>query len=561
MTKTRMFNIKVRVLPIATVFAISGAGLIFNVARPLARPLYGESAGNASKTSMLSEVSLGKKPAGFIDHSLVVSPDGNHIAFVIKQGSTKSIVVDGHVGKGYPDIPEQALTERGRDPQIRFSPDSKRVAYVAQDLSGYFVVVDGVQGNPFESIAVGAPVFSPDSKRVAYIARREGKEVVVVDGVAGPWCDYVEAVPIRFSPDSKHLAYPAKRGNSSIAVMDGKEIDRAQLIGFIRFSNDGRHYAYVALNGETRRVVVDGVPGREYTQVGNEILFSSDSKHVMYRATGAGGNFIVLDGVEGKYRGIIRENEYDFGPDGKPLYIVEREPEEMYCIIGQDVLGPYQRVSGMPRFSADASRVAFAVTRMDRKQAVVTDGAAGPPFDLVDTLGFGPKGNRLLYTALRGTKHFTVLDGVQTEYDAVAMSAFSPDGEHLALLVKIDGEWVILVDGNKCKAPCDQLSQLVLARGGKHLALVCQRGGRQVPIVDGAGGKAYDHVGEIVFSASGSSAYIAIREGKSFVVVDSLEICEFDASQAPLIVDGASSLHFIAVKNGEFFREQIRFEK
>jgi len=544
------------------VAAISGFALLFNGGRPLAQlPHRGSWPGNAGRTATLSEVSLGKKTAGFIDHSLVVSPDGNHIAFVIKQGPAKSVVVDGRVGKAYRDIPEQTLTERGRDPQIRFSPDSKRVAYVAQNGSGCFVVVDGVEGSPFESIAVGAPVFSPDSKRVAYIARREGKEVVVVDGVPGPPCDYVEAVPIRFSPDSKHVAYPVRRGDSSIAVMDGKEIDRAQHIGFIRFSNDGRRYAYVALNGSTRRVVLDGIPGPQYSQVGNEILFSSDSRHVMYRATGAGGDFIVLDGVEGKYRGIVRENEYDFSPDGKPVYLVEREPGEVYCVTGQDVRGPYERVIGMPRFSADSSRVAFAVTRQDRKQAVVTDGAAGPPFDLIDTLGFGLKGNRLLYTASRGVKQYSVLDGAQTEYDAVAMWAFSADGEHLALLVKIDGEWVILADGNKSKAPCNQLSQLVLARGGKHLALVCQRGGRQVAIVDGTEGRAYDSVGEIGFSQAGNAAYIAIRDGRTFVVVDNVEIGEFDSAQVPLVFDGPSAPHFIAVKNGEFFREQIRFEK
>jgi Tol biopolymer transport system component len=504
-------------------------------------------------------VFLGKRPPGFIDHSLVVSPDGNHIAFVTKQGSAESVVVDGRPGKAYPDIPEQTLTERGRNPQIKFSPDSKRTAYVAQNPSGYFVVVDGVEGSAFESIEVGAPVFSPDSKRIAYIARREGKEFVVVDGVAGPPCDYVGALPIRFSPDSKHMAYPARRGNTSIAVMDGKEIDRAQLIGFIRFSNDGRRYAYVALNGETRRVVVDGVQGPEYARVGNEIFFSSDSKHVMYRATGQGGDFIVLDGVEGKYRGNIRENEYDFTPDGKPVYLVERDPGEIYCIVGQDVRGPYDRVIGMPRFSDDGSRVAFAIIRADRKQVVVTDGATGPPFDLIETLAFGPTGNRLLYTASRGAKQYAVLDGVQTEYDAVTISGFSPDGEHLALLVRIDEQWVILADGKKSRAPCGQVTQLVLGRGGKHLACVCPRGQQQFALIDGADGKAYDNIGQIAFSTAGSAAYIGIRNGRSFVVLDHAEVAEFDSVLTPLIFDGPSSLHFIGVKNGEFFRGDIKF--
>src|SRR5262249_51120229 len=249
--------------------------------------------------------------------------------------------------------------------------------------AGYFVVLDGVEGKPFEWISVGAPVFSPDSKRTAYVARRDGKEVVVVDGLPDPPCDYVEASPIRFSPDSKHLAYPARRGNSSAAIMDGKEIDRGQHIGLIRFSPDGRRYAYVVLNGETRRVVVDGMPGNQYNQVGNQILFSADSKHVLYRATGAGGDFIVLDGQEGKYRGIIRENDYDLSPGGKPVYLVDRGPGEIYAVIGQETTGPYDRVIGMPIFSPDGSRFAFAVRRIDGKQTVITDGAAGPAFDRI----------------------------------------------------------------------------------------------------------------------------------------------------------------------------------
>ena len=62
-----------------------------------------------------------------------------------------------------------------------------------------------------------------------------------------------------------------------------------------------------------------------------------------------------------------------------------------------DKCGPYDRVIGMPRFSADGARVAFAVRRDDRKQAVIADGVQGPAFDQIDTLAFSPKSNRLLF--------------------------------------------------------------------------------------------------------------------------------------------------------------------
>lgn len=520
--------------------------------------LGGESA-EPGRTFTATETSLGKQLAGFVEGSAVVSPDGNHVAYIVRQGSSKFVVMDGRAGRPYPDIPEQPLTERGRDPQIRFSPDGKRLAYVAHRPGGYFVVVDGIEGPPFEHIATGAPVFSPDSKRMAYIAERDSKQTVVVDGIQDPPCSYVAAVPIRFSPDSKHMAYPARRGDSTVAIMDGKDIDRGQHIGFIRFSNDGRHYAYVVLDGETRRVVVDGVSGKSYSRVGNEVVFSADSKHFLYRATGAGGDFIVLDGQEGKYRGIIRENEYDFSPGGRPVYLVDTGPGAIYVVVGQDLSGPYDRVMGTPRFSADGSRFAFAIRRGDGKSVVVTDGAEGPKFDEVNTIAFSPRGNRLVYTASTAGKQYAVLDGVRAEYEAIAHSAFSPDGEHLALSVKIDGQWVVSIDGASGKPCGGQIFQLVLSRGGKHNAVVCQRDGRQLAVIDGVSGKPYDNIERIQFSAAGAAAYAASANARPIVVVDMTEISGFDSLLTPLIFDGPSYLHFVATRRGEFIREEIKF--
>ena len=515
----------------------------------------------AGRTFPVTETSLGKRPRGFIDYSLQISPVGNHIAYVVNHGSTKSVVLDGTEGKAYPDIPEQPLTERGRDPQIRFSPDGKRIAYVAHGPAGDFVVVDGIEGPPFEQISVGAPVFSPDSKRVAYIAGPIRKQTVVVDGIPDPPCDYVGAVPIRFSPDSKHIAYPAVRGKVTVAVMDGKDIDRGRVIGFIEFSNDGRHYAYTVLEGETRRVVIDGVSSKLYNEVGNKVVFSSDSKHVLYVAEGAGGNFLVVDGQEGKYRGIIRENDYEFSPGGQPVYLVDRAPGEIYVVIGQNPSGPYARVISMPRFSPDTRRSAFAVQHDDGKSAVVVDGAEGPTFDQIDLLLFSPRGNHLFYTATAAGKQYAVLDGKRTEYDAVPDAAFSPDGEHLALLAKLDGQWLVLTDNKPVKLCGSQVSQLQLTLGGKHLAFVCERNHHQVAVIDGLEGKPYDNIDQLNFSSGGVASYIATRNHKRIVVIDTIEAAEFDSVLTPLVFDGSSSLRFLAIKSGEYFREEFKLEK
>jgi hypothetical protein len=269
----------------------------------------------------------------------------------------------------------------------------------------------------------------------------------------------------------------------------------------------------------------------------------------------------VVDGLEGKYRGIIRENDYDFSPGGKPVYLVDRAPGEIYVIIGQDQSGPYDRVVGMPRFSPDGAHVAFAVRRDDGKYAVVTDGAEGPRFDEIDTLAFSPWGSRLVYTAATAGKQYAVLDGVQTEYDAVADAVFSPDGEHLALSVKLGGQWVVSTSGTRSKPCGGQVSQLALGRGGKHLGFVCQRGQKQAAVIDGVEGTAYDNVDRIGFSSGGAAAYAATRSNRKIFVIDAAEIAEFDSLLTPLIFDGSASLHFLAYKAGEFFREEVKFEK
>ncbi|MGH9764861.1 MAG: TolB family protein, partial [Blastocatellia bacterium] len=143
-----------------------------------------------SKPSV-TELSLGTIDQGWIDYSLAISPDGKHLAYVAKRENGRCVVLDGHAGRTYPDIPEQHLTERGRDPQIRFSPQGGHIAYVARRADGYVVVTDHREGKPYEYIEVGAPVFSSDGNRLAYVAKRDGKELIVADEVEGKPFDYL----------------------------------------------------------------------------------------------------------------------------------------------------------------------------------------------------------------------------------------------------------------------------------------------------------------------------------------------------------------------------------
>jgi hypothetical protein len=67
-----------------------------------------------------------------------MSLDKRHVAYAVKRGKKRLVVVDGVEGKEYDGIMDR--------PPV-FSPDSERVAYEAEQGSKMFAVVDGVEGN------------------------------------------------------------------------------------------------------------------------------------------------------------------------------------------------------------------------------------------------------------------------------------------------------------------------------------------------------------------------------------------------------------------------------
>src|SRR5262249_30997374 len=110
------------------------------------------------------------------------SPDGKHSAYFAVRGGATFLVTDG--GK------EQQI-EGFLDNTLVFSPDSKRMAYgVAKADGKNCIVVDGRAGQAYDSVGLprregsaagyysGGPAgvaFSPDGQRLAYMVREGTK--------------------------------------------------------------------------------------------------------------------------------------------------------------------------------------------------------------------------------------------------------------------------------------------------------------------------------------------------------------------------------------------------
>jgi len=346
------------------------------------------------------------------------------------------------------------------------------------------------------------------------------------------------------------------------------ELAHADSASPVYFSADGKHMAFKLTRGEERRAIIDGVEGEPYESLSNQILFSPDGKHVLYRATRGGHQMMVLDGVESKLRGVISENDFGFGPQGRSAYIL-RDGSGYRVVIDGSPSSPYDRIIGEPWFSRDGSRVAFAAGLDRRRQLVVLDGAELEAFDDIKLrVTFSPDGKRYCYAATRGGIEYAVIDGGATGYEIVEQVLIGPTGKHTAVVGKRAGKWVIDVDRVRGNGHDETLHGCFFSPDGEHITCVADKGQRQLVVTDGIEGSRYDSVTDLHFIAGGSHVvHLARRNNKSLAVLDGAESVEYDAlmmapaqedGSSPVAVDPTKPLRFLAIRSGEYFRVEIR---
>ncbi len=105
---------------------------------------------------------------GFDALSLVASPDGQGLAYIMKQNLKETVVLNGKAGVSYDKITF-----------MTFSPDGQRFAYGAKVNNKELVVLDGREGTPYDFI-LDPHFFTPDSRYFIYkISNGQGETMVI----------------------------------------------------------------------------------------------------------------------------------------------------------------------------------------------------------------------------------------------------------------------------------------------------------------------------------------------------------------------------------------------
>ncbi len=274
------------------------------------------------------------------------------------------------------------------------------------------------------------------------------------------------------SPDGRHIAYAAKRGNKFVVIRDGKDGklyegygSDGDFAGKMQplFSQNSQKLGYSARQGDQWTFVVDGHEGSFYDEIsGFDLALSADGKVQAFAARQKDAERVIVNGIEGPAYSWIREGPI-LSSDGKHLaYVAERSTLEF----------------GQPA-----------------TYFVVLDGKEGPGY-------IGP--------------------GIGHEGDEIVKDlTFSPDGRHLAYLVKRDKKWLCVVDGVEGKA-YDNFSELflVFSADGQKLAYSAHVGDKWQMVLNGHEGPLVEGrdllgLGPIEFSPDGNHIAYSSVHGKN----------------------------------------------
>jgi dipeptidyl aminopeptidase/acylaminoacyl peptidase len=367
------------------------------------------------------------------------------------------------------------------------------------------VVVNGRQEGVFLEVLAPTPgqpfVFSEDGARLAYAARTPRGWQVFFDGQPGPVVTGIQDLQV--SRTGTLHTYKATIGVEKRLFVNGAPATGRPLATPVQFDRAERSFAYVIEGPNGQAVVHDGrVVDWERGILHASLQISPDGQRVAYQAVGDSGHVVVVGGRRyGPFDPFPEGADIIFSPDGSRVAAAVMAGG-VPSLLEVDSAGTVSRrpTQGLPTaitFSADGRRIAYVESFRGRERVVV-DTSPGPwyqgigSFDdgrrLQSTLGFGPDGKRVSYTASPdGAQWLAVIDGSEGEpWDAIVGPVqFSPDGTRTAFFATRAGVRYAVVDGRRSEGFDDSQRGGTFTQDDRHFLFTARRGRTHHLFVDG----------------------------------------------------------------------------
>jgi hypothetical protein len=404
---------------------------------------------------------------------LLVSPNGERVAYIMREANRAILVCDGKEGPVWDSITHVGITTKSP-----FSRDGRRLPYQATRDEQAFLVFAGEEAKALSSPGAGNAVYPPDGTRYAYPV---GGQLFVCDGKEGPIYQEVGHSIYLFSPDGKRFAYPAAdQTGKRFVVLDGQPLKAYEKISYLTFSPDSKRLAYVAGLDGKEIVVCDGKEGKRYPKVFSPI-FSPDSQSLAYWAWSVkpvfpdpATNLIMYVIRDEKELAQLRgEPRLAFSPDSRIL-ACGTYGGEMYRFgdKSERLTTGYESASA-PVFSPDGQHIAYAIGKGMKWRLCVNGKSLSGTFDpedgefwegfdsggfemILDSPGFSADGQHVFAKGFRGplggrtrdnSHHFIVCDGIEgPSHDGLWIPEdFKNHAKRLRYVVQ-DGERLRLVE-------------------------------------------------------------------------------------------------------------------
>lgn len=295
---------------------------------------------------------------------LVLSPDGNKIAYVVEQGGKQTIVADGKPVGSF----QKAFL-------FFISNDGRRLVYMVKQGGSRFLVTDGKPSAPCTHIRWLS--LADDGQVQAYVAQSGSKQSMVWRGRRSPPYDEIGSPSL--SRDGRQLAYPAQVGNRWVVMVNGQKRGSYEKVASVRISEDGSMVAAAVLDGGHWFVIVNGHREGPYDSVEPPLVSYSTAAPTSSAAAGSGRMRLGYAAAVG----------------GKWFVVVDSERS-----------APYDRTFA-PIFSHDGQHVAFRAVK-GNKGLVILDGQEGPLYDYIAAGPAFRKDGSLEYLAVRGDTLYRV---------------------------------------------------------------------------------------------------------------------------------------------------------